>query len=132
MENTYNKPPFIAMHLSHRLKTLPMLAMLCLTSLAHAQPAAAAPLALQATNLSGERFAAQERLRGKVSIVFFWSTACAVCRESLHEVRANLAGWRDKPFALVTGHVERQWIPRQQREKQSMVDISFDLDNKRL
>jgi thiol-disulfide isomerase/thioredoxin len=95
------------MHIAHRLKALPVLAMLCLTSLAHAQPTAAAPLALQATNLSGERFAAQERLRGKVSIVFFWSTACAVCRDSLPELRTNLAGWRDKPFALVTVNVDR-------------------------
>lgn len=95
------------MHLTHRLKTLSLLAMLCGAAMAHAQPAAATPLALQAHNLGGERFAAQERLRGKVSIVFFWSTACAVCRDSLPELRANLAGWRDKPFALVTVNVDR-------------------------
>ncbi len=63
-------------------------------------------LDLQAHGLNQERFA-PERLRGKVSIVFFWSTACAVCRSSLPELRANLAGWRDKPFALVTVNVDR-------------------------
>ena len=88
MGNPLRESP-IAMHITQRLKSLPLLAMLCLTSLAHAQPTAAAPLALQATNLAGERFAAPERLRGKVSIVFFWSTTCAVCRDSLPELRAT-------------------------------------------
>ena len=95
------------MHISQRLKALPLLAMLCLAGMTHAQSTASAPLALQATNLAGEQFASQERLRGKVSIVFFWSTACAVCRDSLPELRANLAGWRDKTFALVTVNVDR-------------------------
>jgi len=97
----------IAMHFAKCLKALPLLAILCVTGLAHSQPTAATPLALQATNLAGERFVAQERLRSKVAIVFFWSTACAVCRDSLPELRANLAGWRDKPFALVTVNVDR-------------------------
>lgn len=79
---------------------------------AHAQmpPAASStslpPLELQARNMTGERFAL-DRLKGKVAIVFFWSTACAVCRDSLPELRANVAGWRDKPFALVTVNVDR-------------------------
>ena len=30
-----------------------------------------------------------------------------MCRDSLPELRANLAGWRDKPFALVTVNVDR-------------------------
>lgn len=97
------------MRISQHLKILPLLAMLCLAGTAAAQPVAASggPLVLQAHNLAGEKFAAQERLRGKVAIVFFWSTGCAVCRDSLPELRANLAGWRDKPFALVTVNVDR-------------------------
>lgn len=39
--------------------------------------------------------------RGKVVMVVFWSTACAVCRDTLPELRANYAGWRGKPFELV-------------------------------
>ena len=78
-----------------------------------AQPAAAATtpaapvqtLSLQAHNMAGEQFSLNA-LRGKVAIVFFWSTSCAVCRDSLPELRANLAGWRDKPFALVTVNVD--------------------------
>lgn len=92
---------------TNHLKSLFLLAAICLATIAHAQPGAAAPLALQAQNLAGEKFAAPERLRGKVAIVFFWSTTCAVCRDSLPELRANLAGWRDKPFALVTVNVDR-------------------------
>ena len=107
MGNPLNESPFTAMHIAQSLRTLPLLAMLCLAGMAHAQSTTPAPLALQAHNLGGERFAAQERLRGRVSIVFFWSTACAVCRDSLPELRANLAGWRDKPFALVTVNVDR-------------------------
>lgn len=66
-----------------------------------------APLQIQATNLQGERFRAQD-LKGKVAVVFYWSTACAVCRDSLPEMRANLAGWKSKPFALVTVNLDRR------------------------
>ncbi|HNV61097.1 MAG TPA: TlpA disulfide reductase family protein [Rhodoferax sp.] len=62
-------------------------------------------LSLQAHNMGGEPFAINT-LQGKVAIVFFWSTSCAVCRDSLPELRTNLAGWRDKPFALVTVNVD--------------------------
>ena len=78
-----------------------------------AQPVATVPtpaaqlqtLSLQAHDIGGQTFALNA-LKGKVAIVFFWSTACAVCRDSLPELRANLAGWRDKPFALVTVNVD--------------------------
>lgn len=45
-------------------------------------------------------------VRGKVAVVFFWSTNCAVCRDSLPELRANAAGWQDKPFALLAVNVD--------------------------
>ena len=41
-------------------------------------------------------------LRGKVVLVWFWSTACAICRDVLPELRANYAGWRGKAFELMT------------------------------
>ncbi|MDT8992499.1 TlpA disulfide reductase family protein [Curvibacter sp. APW13] len=44
--------------------------------------------------------------QGKVSVVFVWSTACAVCRSTLPELRANAAGWSHKPFQLVTLNVD--------------------------
>jgi thiol-disulfide isomerase/thioredoxin len=87
-------------------------AAILVVGVAHAQPAAspaksAPAFELQAYGLSGERFS-PEKIRGKVTVVFFWSTACAVCRDSMPELRANLAGWRNKPFALVTVNVDRR------------------------
>lgn len=40
-------------------------------------------------------------LRGKVVLVMFWSTGCAVCRDKMPELRNNYAGWSGKPFELV-------------------------------
>lgn len=50
---------------------------------------------------AADRPLAVERLRGQVLVVFVWSTACAVCRDSLPELRANANGWQNKPFALL-------------------------------
>ncbi len=69
--------------------------------------ASAAALDLRAVNTNGEKFST-ERIRGKVAIVFYWSTSCAVCRDSLPELRTNLNGWHDKPFALVTVNVDKK------------------------
>ena len=41
-------------------------------------------------------------LRGKVVLLWFWSTGCAICRDVLPELRANYSGWRGKAFELVT------------------------------
>lgn len=86
----------------------------CLAGLASAQTAAAKPattatatlLDLHAIGSNGEKFS-PDRIRGKVAIVFYWSTTCAVCRNSLPELRLNMNGWRDKPFALVTVNVDK-------------------------
>ena len=40
-------------------------------------------------------------LKGKVVLVMFWSTGCAVCRDKMPELRENYAGWAGKPFELV-------------------------------
>jgi thiol-disulfide isomerase/thioredoxin len=80
---------------------------------AHAQPQLA-PLALKgdafllsANMADGARFD-MTQLRGKVAVVFYWTTGCAVCRDSLPELRANTVGWRNKPFSLVAVNVDRQ------------------------
>lgn len=70
-------------------------------------PVVGGVFALAAANSDGVRFDATA-LRGNVSVVFFWSTGCAVCRDSLPELRANLMGWRNKPFSLVVVNVDRQ------------------------
>jgi thiol-disulfide isomerase/thioredoxin len=45
-------------------------------------------------------------LRGKVVLLVYWSTGCAVCRDVLPELRANYAGWRGKPFEIVAVSVD--------------------------
>ena len=40
-------------------------------------------------------------LKGKVVLVMFWSTSCAVCRDKMPELRTNYEGWSGKPFELV-------------------------------
>jgi thiol-disulfide isomerase/thioredoxin len=62
-------------------------------------------LKLNAQEIDGTWFRTH-KIRGDVAIVFFWSTACTVCRDSLPELRANLDGWRNKPFSLVTVNVD--------------------------
>ena len=61
---------------------------------------------LQAATAAGAPFA-PSALQGKVAIVFYWSTTCPVCMDSLPELRANLTGWKQKPFALVTVNMDR-------------------------
>lgn len=40
-------------------------------------------------------------LNGKVVLVLYWSTNCAVCRDKMPELRTNYEGWAGKPFELV-------------------------------
>jgi hypothetical protein len=85
--------------------------LLCLTTPVYAQtpaaPVVGSTFTMAAATVEGVRFDAAA-LRGNVSVVFYWSTNCAVCRDSLPELRANLGGWRSKPFALVVVNVDRQ------------------------
>lgn len=89
-------------------KTLRMgFAALCFSAFAAQAQAPLSTLApLKAMTLAGARFDPQQ-LNGKVAVVFYWSTACSVCRDSLPELRNNQMGWRNKPFALVTVNVDR-------------------------
>jgi len=45
--------------------------------------------------------------RGKVVLLFFWSTDCAVCLDTLPEMRRNLKGWRGKDFAILAVNQDR-------------------------
>lgn len=47
-------------------------------------------------------------LQGKVVLVMFWSTDCAVCRDKMRELRENVQGWADKPFEMVLVSVDRR------------------------
>jgi len=79
------------------LGCLPLLAW----PLAQAQPAAAAPFpALEGRTADGQALGLAG-LRGRVVLILYWSTGCAVCRDKMHEMRANLAGWQQHPFTLL-------------------------------
>jgi thiol-disulfide isomerase/thioredoxin len=62
---------------------------------------------LQGRTLADEPFSLAA-LRGKVTLVVFWSTDCAVCHNKMPELRANAQGWRGKPFELITVSVDRK------------------------
>ena len=44
---------------------------------------------------------------GKVVLVFFWRTDCAVCRDKMPELRLNYAAWRAKGFQLVAVNTDK-------------------------
>jgi len=79
-----------------------------MTLLATALPAAAQVPAsagaalpeLEGTNANGQRLRLAD-FRGRVVLVFYWTSGCAVCRDKMKELRANLMGWQGQPFTLL-------------------------------
>ncbi|KPF48364.1 hypothetical protein IP87_03155 [beta proteobacterium AAP121] len=76
---------------------------------AAAQPAApgpapaastAASAAATGTALDGQAFKLPVG-DGRVRVLMFWRTDCAVCLNKMPELRANAQGWRERPFDLV-------------------------------
>lgn len=65
------------------------------------------PYTLSGITLSGQPFSSAAQ-RGKVLMIFYWSTDCAVCRSKMAELRANAQGWRGKPFELVLVSEDRR------------------------
>lgn len=68
-----------------------------------ASPAAERALAaprIEGKTMDGKPFNLPS-LKGKVVLVLFWSTNCAVCRDKMPELRTNYEGWAGKPFELV-------------------------------
>jgi cytochrome oxidase Cu insertion factor (SCO1/SenC/PrrC family) len=63
-------------------------------------------LQLEGKTLDSKEFQLSS-LKGKVSLVMFWSTDCAVCRDKMPELRENVKGWADKPFELVLVSVDK-------------------------
>lgn len=49
-----------------------------------------------------------DALLGQVVLVFYWSTTCAVCRDKMGELRANLAGWKGQAFTLLGVNMDKQ------------------------
>ncbi|MDP3823233.1 MAG: TlpA disulfide reductase family protein [Burkholderiales bacterium] len=75
--------------------------------LLRAQPAATvAPATLAGSTLEGRPYDMKAE-QGKVVLVFFWSTDCAVCRDKMPELRLNYEAWRGKGFQLVAVSIDK-------------------------
>lgn len=74
-------------------------------ALAQGGPPAASPQ-LSGHTLQGEAVNLQ-RLRGKVVLIFLWSTECPVCLDKMPEYRRNLEGWRGKDFVVIAVNQDR-------------------------
>lgn len=85
-------------------------ALLTATALAQALPD------VQGPTVEGQPFNLF-KLRGKVVMLMFWSTDCAVCRDKMPELRQNYEGWRGKPFELALVSVDRRLADLQTYEK---------------
>lgn len=48
-----------------------------------------------------------DKYRGKVVMLYFWSTECPVCLDQLPEMRRNLKGWRGKDFLVLAVNQDR-------------------------
>jgi cytochrome oxidase Cu insertion factor (SCO1/SenC/PrrC family) len=81
-------------------------------------------------------------LKGKVSLVMFWSTNCPVCRDQMPELRENIKGWANQPFELILVSVDKnmsdvedyfkylnQIVPSQQRFTQLWAGSASYKDN---
>lgn len=90
-----------------RLLHLAALGLLPSTVLAQIPAPAETSPRLRGTDRQGRVFdlAAQ---RGSVVMLMFWSTTCAVCRDKMPELRANLRGWQGQPFKLVGVNTDPQ------------------------
>ena len=79
----------------------------------------AAGATLTGTTLEGQRYDLRAE-QGKVVLVFFWSTDCAVCRDKMPELRLNYEAWREKGFQLVAVNADRSLFAVQ--EYQAILD----------
>lgn len=62
---------------------------------------------VQGTTAQGKPFNLAS-LKGKVVLLMFWSTECAVCRDKMAELRLNYEGWKTQPFELVLVSLDRK------------------------
>ncbi len=82
----------------------------------HAQAPAAAVPAVEGRTIDGKPFQLASQ-KGKVVLVMFWSTGCAVCRDKMPELRQNYEGWAGKPFEMVLVSTDRDMKDLEAYEK---------------
>lgn len=94
--------------------TLALMAAITPLNAAGAEPPSPGALAptLEGTTSDGKRFKLADH-RNRVVLVFYWSTGCAVCRDKMRELRANLLGWQSQAFTLIGVNMDARrpdWI----------------------
>jgi thiol-disulfide isomerase/thioredoxin len=93
------------------LKAL-VVATLPLALMSQAQAQSAAPALPKNVQISGKTIDGKPfdlaKQKGKVVLVMFWATDCAVCRDKMRELRENAKGWADKPFTTVLISTDRR------------------------
>jgi len=85
--------------------------------------AVGAPFAVASAYANGQRFNTGT-LDGTVTVAFFWNSNCAVCRDSLPELRANLAGWKTKPFSLLLAY--EKLVGQTQMNAKGLLSVRMD------
>lgn len=85
---------------------------------AHSQTTTATPgpPVIRGKTFEGKPFQLSS-LKGKVVLVMFWSTDCAVCRDKMPELRQNYEGWKNKPFEMVLVNSDRKFQDVEAYEK---------------
>lgn len=77
---------------------------------------------LEGTTAGGQRLRLAA-FRGRVVLVFYWATDCAVCRDKMRELRANLMGWQNQPFTLIGVNMDarrQDWLDYERLVAQSI------------
>ena len=77
---------------------------------------------LEGTTAKGQRLRLAD-LKGQVVLVFFWATDCAVCRDKMRELRANIKGWTGHPFTLLGVNMDpkrQDWLDYERLVAQSI------------
>lgn len=90
-----------------KLHLITLVAALWAAPLAAQAPAPVPAPALHGKTLEGRPFQLSS-LKGKVVLLMFWSTGCAVCRDKMPELRQNYEGWQGRPFELVLVATDRR------------------------
>jgi len=91
-------------------------------SLMAATPTSPLTPELEGTAANGQRLQLAP-LRGRVVLVFYWATGCAVCRDKMRELRANLMGWKGQPFTLIGVNMDtrkQDWLDYEHLVAQSI------------
>ena len=105
-------PPFLAQALKMVLAVLCMVSALPTAAQMQKQTSTVATVPLVTPSVGGITMDKKpfqiESLKGKVVVLMYWSTDCAVCRDQMPELRENVRGWADKPFELVLVSVDKR------------------------